>query len=107
MAQGGKASGGEVVGMDVVGEHVVSLDQGRQAFLQPIDRQTVGCVDSRRAQDGNGHPVPTTPGAQAALGIDPAAGAGAFRIQATGFVDLCAAAVAVNPCRAYVNEPPW
>jgi hypothetical protein len=51
--------------------------------------------------------VPTTPGAQAALGIDPAAGAGAFRIQATGFVDLRAAAIAVNPCGANVNQAPW
>ena len=39
--------------------------------------------------------------------FDTPSGSGALRIQAPGLVDPRAATIAVNPCRAYVNEASW
>ncbi len=93
--------------MDVVGEHVVARDQRRQALLQALERQAVGGVDARRAQDGDGDAGPPPPAAQHALGVDAAAGAGAFRLRAPRLVDGFGAAIAVDPRGANVNQAPW
>jgi len=93
--------------VDVIGVDIIDLGQRRQTLVQAFQRQTVGGVDPRGAQDGDGNAATLAPVAQLALGIDTPSGAGALRIQAPGLVDLRAATIAVNPCRAYVNEASW
>ena len=91
----------------MVGEHIVGLDQRRCTTLQPLDRQAVGCIDTRGAQDADCDTVAPPPGTQHALGIDPPAGTGALWFQLAGFVDGGAGTIPVNPCRAYVNQAAW
>lgn len=93
--------------MNMVGIHVVSGTQRRQALFQALERQTIGGIDARRAQDGNAHAVLPPPGAQAALGIDPAGSTQAFRVQATRFVDDLATAITVHPGRTNVDQAAW
>ena len=107
MMQSGDASNSQIVGMDVVGVGVIRLAQGGKPLVQALEGQTVSGVDTRRAQDDDRHTGPLPPGAQAVFGIDPPSGARTLRIQAACFVDRRPATVAVNPCRAYVNQPPW
>ena len=101
------AGRGQIIGVNVIGEGIIRIIQGRQAAFQTVQRQTVGGIDARGAQDGNGHPRASAPSAQPAFRIYAATRACAFGIRASHFVDSCAATITVNPCRTYVNEPPW
>ena len=105
--QSGDAGRRQVIGMDVVGEHIVTVDQRRQAFLQALQRQAIGRVNAGRAQDGNSDTGRPPPGPQAALGGDAAGAPCALGIQAAGLVDRRAAAIAVNACRTNINQAPW
>ena len=93
--------------MDVIGKHVVSLAQRRQAFLQTLERQPVGGINTGRPQDGNRNAVLPPPGPQRMLGIDPASGPRTFRLQATGFIDPGTATIAIDARRTNVNQTPW
>lgn len=93
--------------MNMVGIHVVSGTQRRQALFQALERQTIGGIDARRAQDGNAHAVLPPPGAQAALGIDPAGSTQAFRVQTACLVDDSAGAITVHPGRTNVDQAAW
>ena len=107
MAQCRNTSGGQILGVNMIGEHVISLKQGRHAFVQTLKRQAIRGINARRSQDGNGDPSALPPLAQTTLGIDTPASARTFRIEATGFIDTRASTVAINPRRTYVNKPPW
>ena len=107
MLQRCDTSGSEVVGVDVIGVAVISVAKRRKGLVQAFNGQAVGCVDTRRAQDGDLDAGPLAPLAQATFGIDPPAGASALRIQAARFVDLRATTIAINPRRTYVNQAPW
>ncbi|TXT32374.1 MAG: hypothetical protein FD131_366 [Rhodocyclaceae bacterium] len=107
MMQRGDAGGGQVVGVDVVGVAVVCGAQGGQRLVQTFDGQTVGGVDAGRTQDGDLDASPLAPLTQAAFGINPPTGPRTLRIEASRFVDLRPATVAINPRRAYVNQTPW
>jgi len=93
--------------VDVIGVHVVGLDQRRQALFQALQRQAIGSVDPGRAQDADGDATATPPGTQLPFGIDTAPGARIVGGEAPGLVDQGAGTIAVNPCRAYVNEAAW
>ena len=107
MAQRSQAGSGQIIGMNMVGEDVIRLGQGRQTFFQALDRQAVGGINAGGTQNGNPHPGPGAPVTQTLFGIDPAAGARTLRIQAPRFVNPRPGTVAVNPCRAYVNQLSW
>jgi len=107
VAQRGNTGGGQILGVDVIAVDIVGGTQRRQAFFQALERQAVGGIDARRAQDGNHHAVVPPPGAQAALGIDPTHGAAILRLQAARFVDKRAAAIAVHPGRTNVDQAAW
>lgn len=98
---------GKVIGMDVVGPRILVGDQRRQPLLQTLDRQTVGGVDTRGAQDADANPIAPAPGTQAALGIDAPGGTWTLGIARTRLVDQRAGTITVNPCRTYVNQLPW
>lgn len=93
--------------MDVVGVHIVGLDQRRQALFQALQRQAVGGVDPRRAQDADSDATAPPPGTQLPFGIDTAPGARIVGGKAPGLVDQGAGTITVNPCRAYVNKAAW
>ena len=107
MAQRRDAGGRQVVGMNVVGVNVVGVDQRRQPLLQALDGQAVGGVDAGGTQDGDDDAGPPPPGAQAALGIEPTAGARALGIDAARLVDLSPAAVTVDAGGANVDQAAW
>ena len=93
--------------MNVVGKHIIAVDQRRRAFLQTLNGQTIRRVNAGRTQDADGDAGTCAPGAQGGLGIDAARSAGALGIEAARLVDLRPATIAVNPCRAYVNQAAW
>lgn len=93
--------------MDVVGVDIIGLDQRRQALFQAFQRQAVGGVDAGRAQDADGDATTSAPGAQLPFGIDAAPGPWIIGGEAPRLVNQGAGTIAVNPCRAYVNEAPW
>lgn len=95
---------GKIVGMDVVGKHVVFRRQHRIAALQARQRQTVGGIDARRAQDGERRAMTAGKAAQTAFGIDAAARTRTQRPQRTALVDESTAAVAIHPGGAYVHK---
>jgi hypothetical protein len=101
------AGSSQVIGMDVVGPGILIGDQRRQPLLQTLDRQTVGRVDTRGAQDADANTITLAPGTQAALGINASRGTWTLRIARTRLVDQHAGTIAVNPCRTYVNQLPW
>lgn len=107
MTQRSDTGGSQIVGVDMVGVAVIGGAERWKGLEQALDGQTVGSVDARRAQNGNADAGPRAPLAQTAFSINPSAGPGALRIEAARFIDLVAATVAINPCRAYVNEAPW
>ena len=107
IAQGSDTGCGQIVGMDVVGKYIISRSQRRQTFFQTLDRQALGGVNTRRAKDGDGNIVVSPPCAQTALGINTTSGPAAFRMQATGFIDRRASAIAVDTCRTHVNQAAW
>lgn len=107
MTQRGDTGSREVIGMDVVGVAVGGRAQRRKGLVQALDGQAVGGVDARGAQNGDFDAGPLAPLAQTVFGINPPAGPGTLRIQAARFVNLRPATVAINPCRAYVNQTPW
>jgi len=93
--------------MDVVGEHVILLDQCRQPFVQTLQRQAIGRVDAGCAQDADNNTTAPSPGAQLPFGIDPSPGPQIVGGKRPGFINQGTAAIAVNPCRAYVNQSSW
>src|SRR5690606_8697741 len=97
----------QILGVDVVGEDVIDGRQHRIPALQAVERQTVGGIDAGRAQDGNAHATAAAEIAQATLGIDATLRARGTGATGTRFIDQRAAAIAVNPCRAYVYEALW
>lgn len=101
------AGGGEIVGVDVIGEYVLVGGQRRQPLFQPRQRQTIGGVDSGRAQDADGDAAPRPPGPQPAFGIDPALRPRVARRASPGLVDPGAGAIAVNARGAYVDQTTW
>lgn len=107
MAQRGNTGTGQILGMNMVGIHVVSGTQRRQALFQALERQTIGGIDARCAQDGNRHAILPPPGAQATLGVNATRGTAAFRLQATRFVDDLATAITVHPGRTNVDQAAW
>jgi len=107
VAQRGNTGACQILGMNVVGIHIVSGTQRRQAFFQALERQAIGGVDARGAQDGNRHAVLPPPETQAALGVNATRGTAAFRLQATRFVDDLASAITVHPGRTNVDQAAW
>ena len=107
VSQCGNAGRRQIIGVNVIGEGIIRIIQGRQTAFQTIQRQTVGGINARCAQDGNGHPGASAPGAKTTFRIYAATSARAFGIRASHFINSCAATITVNPCRTYVNEPPW
>jgi len=93
--------------VDVVGVHVVGLDQRRQTLFQALQRQAVGGIDAGCAQDADDDAAAPAPGAQLPFGIDAAPGARIVGGEAPGLVNQGTGTIAVNPCRAYVNQAPW
>ncbi len=107
MVQGSDTGSRKIVGMDVIGKTVIGRTQSRQTLLQTFDGQAVGRINAGRTQNTYPHAIPRAPGTQAAFSINPAGGSTAFRIQRAGLVDHCTRAIAVDTCRAHVNQVPW
>ena len=107
VAQSGDTSRRQIVGMDVIGKYVIGCDQRRQPLGEAFQRQAIRGVNARRPQNGNGNPVLPAPDAQPLFGIHPPSGPAAFRVQATGFVNQRALAIAINPGRTNVDQAPW
>lgn len=93
--------------MDVIGIHIIGRHQSWQAFIQTLHRQAIGSINTGCPENEELYAIALRPATQAALGIDPAARPGTFRIEPPGFVDNGPAAIAVNPRRTYVNEATW
>ena len=58
--------------MNVIGEDIVLITQGLRSLLQPLNRQTVSSINSRRTQNTDHHPVPPPEDSQLTLGINAA-----------------------------------
>lgn len=101
------ASGGEIVGVDVIGIHILVGDQRWQSPLQASQRQTIGGVDTGRAQDADGDAAPRPPGPQPVFGIDPALRPRVGRRASSGLVDPGTGTIAVNARGAYVDQTTW
>jgi hypothetical protein len=95
---------GQIVGVNVIGVAVVPGDQRRRASPDPLQRQAVGGIDPRRAQDRHLHPLPFTPGAQLAFGVDPPHRATVDRGHRARLSDPVAAAVTVDPAGTDVDQ---
>ncbi len=96
--------------MDVAGVDIVLAPQQRRAALQPPQRGTtlaVACVDTGDAQymhgSAAGHQAPR-PGAQLALGIDPAQGPGGAGAQRMGLRDPGTVPVAIDTAGGAVHQ---
>jgi len=105
--QGGDTGGGEVGGMDMIGVRIITGAQRRQRLFQAFERQTLGGVNTWRAQDANRDAISFAPGTQATFCINPSGGARAFGIQASRLINQRAAAIAIDPGGANVNQAPW
>jgi len=93
--------------MDVVGEHILTVDECRRALFKSLEGQTISGINARRTQDTDAYARACAPIAQHLLGIDPTGSTAALRIQRPGLIDPGTGAIAVNPCRAYVNQAAW
>jgi len=103
----GQTGSRQIVGMNVIGKYVIGGRQCRQTPLQTIDRQAIGRIDAGRPQDADGNTVLPPPGPQNPLRINPPGCPLAFRIQVPRLIDVRSRAIAVNPCRTYVNQASW
>src|SRR5471030_3097278 len=75
------------------------------ALAQAFQRQPVGAIDAGHAQDRYAGAGVAGPASQRPLGVDAAQRAGVARRHSPGFVEQRAAAVAVDPAGADINEP--
>lgn len=107
VAHGRTTGGREIVGMDMVGIDILRRQQSRGALLQARQGQTFGCINARCAQDAHRHPLAPPPGTQGGFSIDPAPGARTVRSARAGFVDPCAAAIAIDAGGANVDQAAW
>ena len=107
MLHGRDAGSRQIIGMNMIGEHIIGRIERRHATLQTLDRQTIGGINPGRSQNRDDNTRFLPPIAQATLGIDSPGGTCTLCIQTTGFVDLRAAAIAINACGTNVNQAPW
>ena len=106
-AQGGYHDAREIVRVNVIDKSIlVRRDRGRAA-LEPRERQTPGCINSRRAQYRDADSQTRAPAPDAMFGISAPSRTIGLRPQRPRLVDERAPAIAVNATRAHVNEPLW
>ena len=94
----------QVVGVDMVGVAVVAGDQRRGAALDAFQRQAIGSINPRCAQDAHLHPQRLAPGAQLAFGIDPPHRAAVHRRHRPRLGHPVAAAVAIHAAGADIHQ---
>lgn len=102
-----QTSRGQIISVNVISENIIRRNQRRQAFLQTLNGQTIGRVNTRCAQNRHAHTGSGAPLAQITLGINPPPGTRTFWIQAPRFVNPRPCTIAVNTRRAYVNKLAW
>ena len=93
--------------MDVIGEHVVLVTQRTDTLFQSLERQPVGGVDSRRAQDADTRTTTHTEPAQLSLRINTTPRAGGRRTRVERLVDAFAGTIAVDAAGTYVHKSLW
>jgi hypothetical protein len=95
---------GEIICMDMVGIDIVLRTQHRRSGAQPRERQAVAGIDPRRAQYDEGNASGGAPFGEPAFGVDSTACAFGSGRDRPRFVHACAAAIAVHPARADVDD---
>ena len=105
--QRGPANRRQIVGVDVIGDDVVISGEDRQAATQTVERQAVAGVDAGNAQDADRALAGAAEMAKLALGIEAAPPPAALRPRRARLVNPRAAAVAIDPAGAEVNQVPW
>ena len=97
----------KIIGVNVVRMDIVFHTQHGVAAANALERQTIAGVNAGRAQDADLNAATPPEGAQLLFGIDASRCARRTWPDGTRFIDMRAATIAVNPCRAYVYEVLW
>lgn len=97
----------KIVRMDVVRIDIVLSAQHRVATANALKRQAFISVNAGRPQNADLDTAALSEGTQLLFSIDASLRPRRLRPNGPGFIDMRAAAVTVNPCRAYVYEVLW
>lgn len=94
----------QIIGVNMIGIHVIFNYQRRRALLQPIQRQPIGRINPRHAQNRELASIAQRPATQHALGIHAPLRTSVDRRDWPGLVKENPLAIAINPCGADIND---